>query len=61
MLQLQSHSQPDITYAVSQWCARFVHSPKLSHEIALIWIGQYLKGIVEKGLIFKPNGTLAGN
>jgi Reverse transcriptase (RNA-dependent DNA polymerase) len=38
MLQyLQNHSRPDITYAVSQ-CARFVHSPKCSHEMALILI-----------------------
>jgi hypothetical protein len=27
--------------------------------MALIRIGQYLKGTIEKGLIFKPNGTLA--
>jgi hypothetical protein len=26
--------------------------------MALIRIGQYLKGTVEKGLVFKPNGTL---
>jgi hypothetical protein len=58
MLQyLQNHSRPDIAYAVSQ-CARFVHGPKRSHEMALIRIGQYLKGTVEKGLVFKPNGTL---
>lgn len=36
MLQyLQNHSRPDITFAVSQ-CARFVHSPRRSHEKALI-------------------------
>jgi hypothetical protein len=41
MLQyLQGHSRPDITYAVSQ-VARFVHSPRRSHEIALERIGQY--------------------
>ena len=54
MLQYsQGHSRPDITYAVSQ-CARFTHSPKKSHEIALERIGQYLKEIVDKGLILCP-------
>ena len=55
MLQyLQGHSRPDITYAVSQ-CARFTHSPRRSHEIALERIGQYLKGTVQDGLILKPS------
>ena len=54
MLQyLQGHSRPDLTYAVSQ-CARFTHSPKRSHEVALERIGQYLKGTVDKGLILCP-------
>lgn len=58
MLQyLQGHSRPDITYAVSQ-CARFVHSPKRIHEEALMRIGQYLKGTVDKGLILRPSGKL---
>jgi hypothetical protein len=49
MLQyLQGHSRPDITYAVSQ-CARFVHSPKRSHEEALERIGLYLKGTLDEG------------
>jgi hypothetical protein len=58
MLQyLQGHSRPDITYAVSQ-CARFVHSPKRSHEEALERIGLYLKGTLDEGLILKPTGEL---
>lgn len=58
MLQyLQGHSRPDITYAVSQ-CARFVHSPKRSHEVALERIGLYLKGTLDEGLILKPTGEL---
>ena len=32
---LQGHSRPDITMAVSQ-CACFIHSPKRSHELALL-------------------------
>ena len=56
MLQyLQGHSRPDITYAVSQ-VARFVHSPRRSHEIALERIGQYLRGTVDEGLILRPTG-----
>ena len=54
MLQyLQAHTRPDITYAVSQ-CARFVHSPRRSHEKALERIGRYLKGTTKEGLIFRP-------
>jgi hypothetical protein len=40
--------------AVSQ-CARFVHSPKRSHEEALIRIGQYLKKTENEGLVMKPS------
>ena len=50
---LQGHTRPDITMAVSQ-CARFVHSPKRSHELALLWIRQYLKGTPNQGLILSP-------
>ena len=50
---LQGHSQSDITMATSQ-CARYVHNPKRSYELALICIGRYLKGTLDKGLIFKP-------
>ena len=58
MLQyLQGHSRPDITYAVSQ-CARFVHSPRRSHEIALERIGRYLKGTMNEGLILRPSDEL---
>jgi hypothetical protein len=58
MLQyLQNHTRPDTTYAVSQ-CARFIHSPRQSHEEALIQIGQYLKGTIDKGFIFHPNNVL---
>jgi len=58
MLQyLQAHSRPDITYAVSQ-CARFVHQPRRSHEIALERIGQYLKRTMNEGLILQPSGFL---
>jgi Reverse transcriptase (RNA-dependent DNA polymerase) len=54
---LQNHSRPDITFAVSQ-CAMFIHRPRRSHELAVIRIGQYLKGTMENGLVFKLSGTL---
>ena len=50
------HSRPDLGFAVSQ-AARHAFSPKRSHELALIRIGQYLKGTVKKGLILKPMDT----
>ena len=50
---LQWHSCIDISLAVSQ-VARYVHSPKCSHEIALERIGSYLKGTSDKGLILQP-------
>ena len=50
---LQGHSWSDITMATSQ-TARYVHNPKRSHELALIRIGRYLKGTLDKGLILKP-------
>ena len=48
------HSRPDLKFAVSQ-AARFAFQPKRSHELALIRIGQYLKGTRDKGLMFKPS------
>jgi len=50
---LYGHSRPDLGFAVSQ-AARFSFAPKRSHELALIRIGQYLKGTRDKGLIFEP-------
>ena len=54
MLYLAGTSRPDISYSVHQ-CARFSHSPKHSHEIAVKHIVRYLKGTRDKGLIMKPN------
>ena len=50
---LKANSRPDLEFAVAQ-CARFTHSPKRSHELALMRIGQYLKGTKDKGLILRP-------
>ena len=51
---LERGSRPDISYAVHQ-CARFVESPKVEHAQAVRWIGRYLLGTRDKGMIFKPN------
>jgi hypothetical protein len=51
---LQGHSQIDISLAISQ-VARFVHSPKRSHEDALERIGRYLKGTHDEGLVLHPD------
>ena len=56
MQYLQAHSRPDITIAVSQ-CARYVHSPKRSHEEALERIGQYLLKTEGEGLIYCPSDS----
>lgn len=44
--------------AVSQ-VAGFVHTPKRLHELALIHIGRYLKGTVDRGLILKPKDSIS--
>lgn len=53
MLYLASNSRPDIAFAVHQ-CARFTHSPKASHEAAILRICRYLKGTQNDGLVFRP-------
>jgi hypothetical protein len=57
MLLYLGHSRPDIAFATHQ-CARFTHSPKQTHENALIRIGRYLKGTMNKGLILTPSDSL---
>ena len=37
--------------------ARFAFAPRRSHELALIRIGQYLKGTMNEGMIMKPMKT----
>ena len=54
MLLYLGHSRPDISFATHQ-CARYTHSPKQAHEDALVRIGRYLKGTLDKGLILKPS------
>jgi hypothetical protein len=53
MLYLSGHTRPDIAFAVHQ-CARYTFNPTRKHEVALIRIGRYLKGTMDKGLIMTP-------
>eukprot|EP00804_Cyclotella_cryptica_P016318 CCRYP_009889-RC/>CCRYP_009889-RC protein AED:0.21 eAED:0.80 QI:0/0/0/1/0/0/3/0/571 len=54
LLYLSGHSRPDIAFAVHQ-CARYTFKPSRRHELALIRIGRYLKGTMDKGLIMTPS------
>ena len=51
---LEKGTRSDIAYATHQ-CARFVDSPKKEHGDALRWLGRYLKGTRDKGMIFSPD------
>ena len=51
LLCLTGHAHPELTFTASQ-CGRFMHAPKRSHELALICIGQHLKGCEDDGLDF---------
>ena len=50
---LEKSTRPDIAHALHQ-CARFAASPKKEHGKAIIWLGRYLAGTKDKGLIFLP-------
>jgi hypothetical protein len=54
MNYLEKSTRPDIAQALHQ-CARFAANPKKEHGRALIWLGRYLAGTKDKGLIFKPS------
>lgn len=49
-------TRSDIDYAVHQ-CARFASAPKIEHSKAIRWLGWYLLGTKEKGMIFVPDMT----
>ena len=48
------NTRPDIQFAVHQ-CARFTHSPKASHAIAVKRICRYLKGTRNLGMVYHPD------
>ena len=56
LLYLCGHTRPDIAFAVHQ-CARYTFCPTRRHELALIRIGRYLKGTMDKGIIMSPSDT----
>jgi hypothetical protein len=56
LLYLEKGSRPELAYAVHQ-CARFSADPRKEHGEAVKWIGRYLKGTRDKGLILKLNDS----
>ena len=52
LMYLASNAHPKLAFAVHQ-CARFTHSPRHSHSVAIKRIVRYLKGILNnnQGLI----------
>ena len=58
LMFLAQNTRPDIAYAVHQ-CARFSHSPKSSHAIAVKRIlPRYLNGTKTGGVTLKPSKSL---
>ena len=57
LMFLANNTRPDIAYATHQ-CARFSHSPKASHSLAVKKIARYLKGTPNDGIIMKPKPDL---
>ncbi len=57
LLYLSGHTRPDLSFAVHQ-CARYTFAPTKLHEQALVRIGRYLKGTIEKGIMFDPHCDL---
>jgi hypothetical protein len=56
LLYLSGHTRPDIAYAVN-CAARYMFSPKHSHEKALKRLGRYLKATRDRGLILNPSSN----
>ena len=50
------NTRPDIAFAVHQ-CARFSSNPRHTHRATVKRIGRYLKATINKGLIFRPDGS----
>ena len=55
---LEKSTRPDLAYAVHQ-CARFSANPKASHAQAVKQIGRYLLANRDKGIILKPDASMA--
>jgi len=50
---LEKSTRPDISYTTHQ-CAHFSANPRQTHADAVKWLGRYLKGTSDKGMILKP-------
>jgi hypothetical protein len=57
LLYLTGHSHLDCSFPTNQ-CAQYTFAPTRKHENALIQISQYLKRMLDKGLILSPSKTL---
>ena len=53
LLYVSGHSHPELSYSVN-CAARYMFSPKRSHEIALKRIGRYLKTVRGRGMVLNP-------
>ena len=62
LLYLSGHTRPDLSFAVHQ-CTRYTFALTNKHEKSLLCIGWYLKGTLDKGILFdmKHALDLAGN
>ena len=56
MNYLEKGSQSELAYAIHQ-CARYSTDPRKEHGDAVRWIGRYLLGTPNKGLILRPDLT----
>jgi hypothetical protein len=52
-LQYATFTRPDITFAVNRVC-QFMHNPSSAHFVAAKRILRYLKGSLDKGVLFQP-------
>ena len=52
-----AHTRPDIAYAVGV-VSQFMQNPQVEHLSAVLRIVRYLKGSLDRGIMFKRNGNL---
>ncbi len=57
LLYLSGHTRPDLSFAVHQ-CARYTFAPTKLHEQALLRVGRYLIGTLDKGIYLDPSNDL---
>ena len=54
---MEQSTKPDIAFAAHQ-AARFQADPRYSHTKAVQWLGRYLHGTSEQGIILQPDDEL---